>query len=491
MATAGARTYSLSSPDSRIRIEVDTREKVNWSVFYDDILILEPSGISLTLDSFGTLGLNPRIINQESHSVDQGIQSFVPVKSSIIADKYNELVISFRGEYRIAFRAYDNGVAYRFITEIENELIIRSEEINYSFPGNYDVILTHTEGFITHQEALFREMKLSDMADSGLYFPPALVRIKGGPVLLLTEADLFDYPGTYYRKGDGYSLKGVQPGFVLKERQINDRTVIAEERADYIAETTGTRSYPWRVICIAGEEKDLLSNQLVYLLSRPLELENTGWIKPGKVAWDWWNANNISGVDFKSGINTETYLHYIDFAAEYGLEYIILDEGWCHPSDHFRVTPGMDLEAICNYGMEKGVGIILWVVWKTLDNQLEESLAWFEKLGVKGIKVDFMQRDDQWMVNYYLKIARKAAEHNLLVDFHGSYKPSGLRRAYPNVMTREGILGMEHSKWGTDANPDHNVTAPFIRMVAGPMDYTPGAMTMHTPGTSWPGSRGP
>jgi len=471
-----AKTHVLQSPDKNIRVEIDVDKKVTYTVYFDGKIILKPSQISMTVRSRGTLGLDPKVRKQEMHAIDQAIRPVVAVKSSTITEKYNELVLSFRGDYSIAFRAFDDGVAYRFITDMNEAIIVESEEITYNFHDDHSVITGRTESLITHQEATYEKVRLSGLKNSEFYFPPTLVKIDKGPAIVITEADLYDYPGTYFYKGDGYSLRGFQPRFILKERQINDRTVEAESRADYIAETNGKRSFPWRVMCIAGDEKDLLANQLVFLLSRPLALEDTDWIKPGKVAWDWWNANNITGVDFRAGINTETYMHYIDFAAEYGLDYIILDEGWCTTTNHFYLAPGIDLEAICNYAWEKGVGIILWVVWKTLDDQLEESLSWFEKLGVKGIKVDFMQRDDQWMVNYYRKIAQKAAEHHMLVDFHGSYKPSGLRRAYPNVITREGILGMEHCKWSADANPDHNVTAPFIRMVAGPMDYTPGAM---------------
>ena len=471
-----AKTFEVKSPDGKIRIAIDADKKISYSVYFGNIPVLEPSALSLTIRSHGVLGIDPKVLSHEIKTVDDLVLPVVAVKSSTIEDKYNELVLSFKGNYSVAFRAYNDGVAYRFITDLDDDIVVESEKITYHFKGDPRVVLARANDFITHQESIFTEMKLSETEDTALYFPPSLVKIENGPFVLITESDLYDYPGTYFTKGEGRSLEGVQPHFVLKEKQISDRTVIAETRADYIAETKGSRSFPWRVMCIAEKDGDLLLNQLVYLLARPLELEDTDWIKPGNVAWDWWNANNITGVDFKSGINTETYMHYIDFAAEYGLDYIILDEGWCNPADHFEVAPGIDLEKICSYGKEKGIGIILWVVWKTLDDQLEESLEWFEELGVKGIKVDFMQRDDQWMVNYYLKIAQQAAAHHMLVDFHGAYKPSGLRRAWPNVITREGIMGMEHSKWSANVTPEHDVTAPFIRMVAGPMDYTPGAM---------------
>jgi alpha-glucosidase len=248
------------------------------------------------------------------------------------------------------------------------------------------------------------------------------------------------------------------------------------EKAGYMAKTIGQRTFPWRVMVITENDGDLIASQMIFKLSRPSQLKDVSWIKPGKVAWDWWNANNIYGVDFESGVNTETYKYYIDFAARYGIEYIILDEGWYELGDLTRINPDINMDELLAYGRDKNVGIILWVVWKTLWDQMDTAMAMFESWGVKGIKVDFMQRDDQWMVNYYWKIAEEAAERHLLVDFHGSYKPAGLHRAWPNVLTREGVRGLEWSKWSDGASPENALTIPFIRMLAGPLDYTPGAM---------------
>ncbi|MBN2572066.1 MAG: glycoside hydrolase family 97 catalytic domain-containing protein, partial [Ignavibacteriales bacterium] len=270
--------------------------------------------------------------------------------------------------------------------------------------------------------------------------------------------------------------EAIFPKYPKKVEQINDRNVKVTKRECYIAKTNGTRSFPWRIFAISKEDKDLLTNQLVYILASENKLEDVSWIKTGKVAWDWWNANNLFDVDFKPGLNNKTYKFYIDFASKYGIEYIILDEGWYNLGNLFDVNPEINLEELIKYGKEKKVGIILWVVWKTLDDQLNEVLDWFEKLGVKGIKVDFMQRDDQLMVNYYWKICKEAAKRKLLVDFHGAYKPTGLRRTFPNLVSREGVMGLEHLKWSDKITPEHNLIIPFIRMVAGHMDYTPGAM---------------
>ena len=275
---------------------------------------------------------------------------------------------------------------------------------------------------------------------------------------------------------------GVFPGKVktqtfLKDRPRWDRNSFVIERENFIARTKGTRNFPWRVMVVANEDGELLDSQLVYKLSPKNRIKDPSWIRPGKVSWDWWNNWNIYGVDFKAGINTQTYKYYIDFAEAYGIEYILLDEGWYELGDLFDIASELDMEEITSYAKRKKVGIILWVVWKTLDDQLEEALDQFEQWGVQGLKIDFMQRADQDMVNWYYHIADEAAKRKLILDFHGAYKPSGLRRAYPNVLTREGVVGLEHNKWeGQNANPEMAVTLPFTRMVAGPMDYTPGAM---------------
>ncbi len=282
-----------------------------------------------------------------------------------------------------------------------------------------------------------------------------------------------------FLRGSGknpFGLIGKFAGYPLEVKPKGDRDVPVSKHADFLAKVDGPRSFPWRVLIVAENDADLILSELIYKLASPLKLDDTGWIKPGKVAWDWWNANNIYGVDFKAGINTETYKYYIDFASKYGLQYINLDEGWYPPGKLLQVVEDINMEELVAYGNTKNVGVILWVTWKDLDENLDAALQKFANWGIKGIKVDFMQRDDQWMVDYYQRVAQKAAEKQMLVSYHGAYKPTGLSRAYPNVITYEGVMGMEQSKWGTDANPNNDLLLPFIRMVAGPMDYTPGAM---------------
>jgi alpha-glucosidase len=471
-----ATEYSLLSPDNKIetRISVDTR--IHFSVYCNTNELISPSSLSLKLGNGILLGEKPVVADIQRRTVDNIVYPTVKQKSEKIIDSFNELKLLFEGKYSLAVRAYNNGVAYRFETGFTGDITVVSEEASFNFAQQDTVYFPQEESFMSHNERLYKKLLLSQITPGSFCSLPVLVKTQSGIYVLVTEADLEDYPGLWLKVNDKNTLSALLPGVALQEEQVNDRDIKVTKYADFIAQTKGTRTYPWRVMAIAEKDADLILNQLVFLLSKPLELKDVSWIKPGKVAWDWWNSLNIYGVDFKSGANTETYKYYIDFASHYGIEYIILDEGWYKIGDLASVNPDIDMEALMAYAREKNVGIILWVVWKTLDNQLEATLNRFEKWGVKGIKVDFMQRDDQWMVNYYQKIAMEAAKRKMLVDFHGSYKPTGLRRPYPNVITREGVRGLEHVKWSDLFIPGHEVTVPFIRMVAGPMDYTPGAM---------------
>jgi alpha-glucosidase len=471
-----ADDFEIFSPDKNITLKVKINQRILYSVYHRSREILAPSPISMTIKDRGKLGTEPSLSKITQRSVDQEIKPVIQEKRAVIEDKFNEITLHFENSFDLIFRVYDDGVAYRFQTSFDGTMDVLDEEVIFHFGADHHVYFPTEESFFTHQEKSYELLPLTQITRFKMCFPPALVDIKEGPKVAITEADLEDYAGLYLRGTGDTSLTGVFPAVPLEERQTRDRDVRILRRDDHIARTEGRRSFPWRVLVIAEKDADLLDNQLVYKLAKPLQLQDTEWIKPGKVAWDWWNANNIFGVDFEAGINTKTYKYYIDFASAHGIEYIILDEGWYELGDLFAITPDIDMEEIVRYAQQKDVGIILWVVWKTLDDQLDEALNQFGRWGVKGIKVDFMQRDDQWMVNYYHKIAKEAAKRHLLVDFHGAYKPTGLRRAYPNVLTREGVLGLEHNKWSKNVTPEHNLTLPFIRMLAGPMDYTPGAM---------------
>ncbi len=477
--TAYTKEHLLKSPDGSVVMQIHIENAITYSLIVDDQPVLDHASIALKVDN-RVLGENPKLIKRKRRSVDRILYPELKVKSSTIRDYFNELQFDFKENFSIVFRAYNNGVAYRFKTSFNHEIAIQSETAGFYFADNFLTYFPREEEFFSHNERLYEHVVLDSLSKKDLCSLPILVEtdeIK----LLISESALLDYPGMWLTGGEGNRLNAVFPKAALKEevdnsRWTDDRSVRVAETADYIAKTNGSRSFPWRFIAIAKTDSDLITNQISYQLAEPSRLSDHSWIKPGKVAWDWWNYNNIYNVDFRAGINTETYKYYIDFASKYGIEYIILDEGWYKLGDVLEINPDIDVLELINYGNSKNVGIILWVIWSSLDQKLDEALDTFEKWGVKGLKIDFMQRDDQWMVNYYERIAKACAEHKLLVDYHGSYKPAGLRRTYPNVLTREGVKGNENNKWADYITPEHNLILPFIRMVAGPMDYTPGAM---------------
>lgn len=484
--TTTAQDFSLTSPDQNIVLTISVGENINIALQVDDMQVILPSTIAMTLLDFNKLGKNANVINTEKVSVDQVIYPNLKIKSNQIRDHFNELILSFDNNFRLAFRAYNNGVAYRFETDYDKEIIVQSEDATFNFPEETKVYFPREKEFFSHNECLYEYNALDTLSNKDLCSLPVLLEINSNTKLLITETGLLDYSGMWMTGADGNSMKATFPPYSLKvmedtSRWPDDRSIRVSENADYIAKTKGKRVFPWRIICVSRTDGDLITNQLPYQLAAPTKLANVAWIKPGKVAWDWWNFNNVYGVDFKAGVNTDTYKYYIDFAAAYGIEYIILDEGWYELGDVLDVFPDVDIKELVNYGKSKNVGLILWVTWSSLDQKLQNALDTFSEWGIRGIKVDFMQRDDQRMVNYYERIASECAKRELLVDFHGSYKPAGLHRTYPNVLTREGVKGAENNKWAKYITSEHNLTIPFIRMVAGPMDYTPGAMVNAQP----------
>jgi alpha-glucosidase len=472
------KTYSVLSPDKNIEVRIDIGLRIEYSVLYMSKPLIVSSPISLELEAGKILGMNPNVQNVADRAGDQVINPVVPEKRQTVVDKYNEITIDFQEDFGLVFRAYDDGVAYRFKIRMDGKVKIKNEQASFCFPADYSVYFPEAKTFHMSFENTYSYLPLSEIDSEKMAFAPVLVDIPDGPKVAITEADLFDYPGMFLTgtEDSSFSLVGRFAPFPKKEEKTRDRTLKVMEAYDHIAETEGTRAFPWRVCVIAAEDGKLIESDMVYRLAPPLKLEDTSWIRSGKVAWDWWNALNLYAVDFESGINTQTYLHYIDFASEHGIEYVILDEGWSDTTDLLKINPEIDLERLIDHAAKKGVGIILWCVWITLDKQLERALDAFREWGVKGIKVDFMDRDDQKVVVYYWRVAAEAAKRQLLVNFHGAYKPTGLRRAYPNVLTREGVLGLEYSKWSNRVTPDHDLLIPFIRMLAGPMDFTPGAM---------------
>ena len=469
------RQFRVQSPDGATVLTVDVGARVAYSVTRRGAPVLASSPISLTLGDGRTLGVRSAVRSESRRQVRDSVRPVAPVKRAVVPDRFNELRLRF-GDHDLELRAYDEGVAYRWVLNVGDSAVVRSEEATFAVAGQAQAIVGVDTTFMTHQEPVYRRIRLDTLVGGRHALLPALVSIVGGPRIAITESQLEDYAGMYLVARAEGGLMGTFPRAALEERARNDRDVPVTRRADWLARTSGRRALPWRVVMIADDDRQLLLNQMVYLLAAPSRLADVSWIRPGKVAWDWYNNLNLRGVTFRAGVNNETYRYYIDFASKNGIPYIILDYGWYKLGDLMTQSPGIDVAALVQYGASKNVGIILWTTWSTLDAQMKPALDQFQRWGVKGIKVDFMQRDDQAVVNYYYRIAREAAARHLLVDYHGAHKPAGLDRTWPNVLTFEGVHGLENNKWTDDVTPTHNVTLPFTRMLAGPMDYTPGAM---------------
>lgn len=444
---------------------------------YEGEPVILDSPISLTLQDGSELGKSPRYRTDFTSSINRFLRPIYGFESAI-QENFNELIISFKGDYSIAFRAFNEGMAYRWITKFSGGMIVKDETATFNFADNYNAYF-HPDSFDSSFEADYENKPISKF--EGMSSMPLLVELPKGKKAIIMESDLLDYPGMHLvtdslNRG---SLKGVfasHPKNWIKggTRKFNLKVT---ETHDFIAQTNGSRTLPWRIVGISNQDQDLLKNQLVYILASDSKIGDISWIKPGKVSWDWWNALNLFNVPFKTGVNNKTYEYYIDFAAKNKLEYVILDEGWSDPQNMFSVKESMDMPELAAYAKSKNVKLIVWCVWHTLDRQMEDAFELFEKWGVAGVKVDFIDRDDQIAVNFYEKVLKSAAEYKLLVDFHGAFKPTGLQRTYPNCITREGVKGLEWNKFSEKGiSPDHDVLLPFTRMVAGPMDYTPGAM---------------
>jgi len=470
-----AKEYKFSSPDNKISVTVNVGADIKWSATIEGKEVIYNSKIAMMLVNGRILGENEKVTKASLSKLNDIIRPVVANKRSEIKDNCNILTISFNSGFSLQFRAYDDGVAYRFETSFKDDITVKDEVSEFVFPEGSHSWYPLESSFMSHNERTFIYSSLDTIAKKHLASLPTLFQVNGVDVLV-TESDIEDYPGMWLIGGGSGKISGIWSKYPDTEKLTRDRDLFVTSTKDYIAKTKGTRTFPWRAFVIAQNDVKLIESDLVYKLAPPNKIEDTKWIKPGHVAWDWWNANNLYGVDFRAGINNDTYKYYIDFASKNGIEYVILDEGWYPLGNVLVSVPGINVPELCKYAESKHVGIILWVVWKSFWDKIDEAIALYEKWGVKGVKVDFMQRDDQKVVNFYLEAARKTAEHHLLIDFHGAYKPDGLGRTWPNALTREGVKGMENDKWSKEVTPEHDVTLPFTRMIAGPMDYTPGAL---------------
>lgn len=466
----------LTSPDNNIKVRIELADKIFYSISANNFLLMEKSSLELKLKD-QTLGENPRLSAKKYSSINEQIDREIPLRNRVVDNHCNVLLLKFKGDYSVEFRAYNDGVAYRFITNMGDISIeVLDEEVHLQFPSTFDAVLSPTRSFKTSYEISYVESNTADARELDKSTLPILIDSKQDFKILFSEADLFDYPCLFMKGADGNAMNSTFPKCPLEFGEDGDRSLKILKEADYIAKTKGSRSFPWRVFMISSDDKQIFENEMIFKLSRPNELGDTDWIKPGQVSWEWWHDARLYGVDFKSGYNLESYKYYIDFASGFGIPYIIMDEGWAKSTrDPYTPNPTIDLFELIKYGQSKNVKIVLWLTWLTVENNID-LFKTFSEWGIAGVKIDFMDRSDQWMVNYYERIAREAAKYKLFVDYHGAFKPAGMERALPNILSYEGIVGMEQNIGGGRATTKNNAYLPFIRNAVGPADFTPGAM---------------
>jgi len=471
-----AQEYLLKSPDGQLKVEIMVSANTIYRVYHHGKLLMHGKPIGMTVGKKNQLGKKEFGAKETTSSVNRTVKPVVPYRSAEIKEHYNQLSLEFESGLGLEFRCFDDGFGYRLKTTFDREVTIKEESMGFELTGNPNVWFPKETSFNSHNERKYISTTSMELKKGSKANVPILWQRENGPLILFTETDLHDYPAMYLQTDGTGGYSGIHPKYPATTAKLFDRYEPVGFTKPYIAKTDGNRSYPWRVFCIADDEQELIGSHLPWLLAKENSLELTDWIIPGKVAWDWWNALQLEGVDFTPGLNTQTYKYYIDFAAANGLEYIIMDEGWYKLGNLTKVKPDIDMQEIIAYASSKNVGVILWVVWRTLEKQFNVAFQQFSDWGVAGIKMDFMMRNDQPMIAFYERVAQEAANRLMLVDFHGSHPPKGLQRTYPNVLTFEGVRGLEWNKWSSALTVDHDVILPYTRMMAGPMDYTPGAM---------------
>lgn len=488
---AAQKQLTLQSIDNKLKVDISVGNTIEYSVSHNGDLMLSNSPISMSLTNGVSFGVNSKLAGSFREKVNMTIVTSV-YKRKKIKDNYNELTLRFKEGFSIIFRAYNDGIAYRFVSDLKKPFEVKNEEVKFNFPADQKAYIPYViqakepieKQFYNSFENTYQQINISQWDKKRLAFLPLVVEGVNGKKVCITESDLTDYPGMYLYNGNGSNtLSGVFAPYPKEIKQGGHNMLQGEvqSREPYIAKYNGATNFPWRAIIISENDQELADNDMVYKLATPPnKLADVSWIKPGKVAWDWWNDWNLYNIDFRSGINNETYKYYIDFASEHGIEYVILDEGWAVnlQADLLQVVPEIDLKGLVDYANKKNVGLILWAGYYAFNKDIEGICKHYSEMGIKGFKVDFMDRDDQPMVNFHYRAAEIAAKYHMMLDYHGTYKPTGLQRTFPNVINFEGVHGLEQMKWSPESvdQVTYDVTIPFIRMVAGPVDYTQGAM---------------
>ena len=483
LSSSAQQSYDLYSPDSSLRLEIKTKDKLSWTLFAGKQLLTQSSSVDLQLANQKMLSGKLAVSSHKYSKINQLVTVPVSYRKKIIADNYNQLELTLKEPFSIQFRMYPDGMAYRIGTRFKDSIIIESEKVSFELDDQTDVWFAHmdkrqnVDRFHTSFEAIYKKQQLSAIADTMLTYSPVTVSLPNGYHLAFSDANLFDYPGMFLER-KANRLQGVFAAYPVKEKLMEGEfpQYIVEARANYIAKTKGTRMLPWRAVLVAKNDIELPNNDILYLLGDKPQFDDASWIRYGKGTDEWIIGINLFNVSFKAGINTATYKYYIDFAKRFGFDQVMLDAGWSDVKDLFKINPDIDMNELTAYAKQNNVRLMLWTLCATLDKQLDSALKQFSNWGIASIMTDFMDRDDQKMVNFYHRIAKACADHKISIMFHGAFPPKGFNRTWPNAITQEGVLGAEWNIWSELATPDHNVAIAYTRMPAGPLDYEPGLL---------------
>jgi len=471
-------SISLTSPNGQIHCQVNIGDQLTVGVRTGSEQILQDCPLTLQVGK-EVFGQSPQLKSSRRSTVDEMIRPVVPLKFAEIPNRAQQLALYFKGGVCLQLRCYDNGVAYRFVIDKgKGQVEVVNEGLELQFPADFKVHLSSTQTYNTSYENAYVHTTSNQLkASDEMAYLPLLLETPLGTKVLMSESDVRDYPHMFLKPTGRNGFRACFPLSPEEWVPHGDRSWRITKERPCIALTSGQRALPWRFVVI-GTDADIATNQMEVVLAGRCELNNTTWITPGQVNWDWWNHWTVWGVDFETGINNATYRYIIDCAAKFGVSYVLLDEGWNkRVEDPFTTRNDIDVKALVDYGRERNVGVFLWLSWLTVEKHME-LIPYYAKMGVKGLKVDFMDHSDQWMVNFYERVARACAENQLLVDFHGSFKPAGLEQRFPNLISYEGVRGMEQ---GSGCHPDNTIWLPFMRNAVGAMDFTPGSMQSAQP----------
>ncbi len=480
--SASAQKYELISPDGKLKAGIEIGQKISVNLNREGKTLISFGNISLQTIEMAQSESVYKVKKAVRNSLNEIVRPQIRERAESVINSFNQIEIRFMSGNGVTFRLFNNGLAYRLSTSSKDSLTVMRENLDVYFEPGDSARFLSSATFNSCWETPYEHQSINGIGNGKLCNLPLLAEKNKGPFLMITEADLYDYPGLWL-KGTGEerlaAINAQFPRTLSYKGSIFEHGQVAETR-DYIARVKGTRTYPWRICAVADDEKGLVENNLVYLLASPSVIEDPSWIKPGVVMFDWWAKNNIYGVDFKAGINTATAEYFIDFCAEHGFRYFLFDDGWCPEEDLLHPREGLNMKEVTAYAESKGVDILLWVLWHSLERQWDTAFTQFRQWGIRGIKIDFMNRDDQPMVEFYEAAAKRAAREKMIVDFHGAYKPCGISRKYPNVLTREALIEFEYNGWTSYDNPVHHNLLPYIRMFTGAMDYIPATMRNST-----------